>query len=57
MAVVYSNPHSGTPLRSLEKVLEDAQMTGILNIGGRNMREYPQIAINYDLEDTTGAGK
>ncbi|XP_071838097.1 uncharacterized protein [Apostichopus japonicus] len=55
MAVVYSNPHSGTPLRSLEKVLEDAQMTGILNIGGRNMREYPQIAINYDLEDTTGA--
>ncbi|XP_039505932.1 leucine-rich repeat and calponin homology domain-containing protein 2 isoform X1 [Pimephales promelas] len=39
--------------RSLERALEDAVCSGILNISGRKLREYP--GLNYDLTDTTQA--
>ncbi|KAF6728833.1 Leucine-rich repeat and calponin homology domain-containing protein 2 [Oryzias melastigma] len=39
--------------RSLERALEDAVCSGILNLSGRKLREYP--GTNYDLTDTTQA--
>ncbi|XP_016142272.1 leucine-rich repeat and calponin homology domain-containing protein 2 isoform X1 [Sinocyclocheilus grahami] len=39
--------------RSLERALEDAVCSGMLNISGRKLRDYP--GLNYDLTDTTQA--
>ncbi|XP_051903410.1 leucine-rich repeat and calponin homology domain-containing protein 2 isoform X3 [Hippocampus zosterae] len=39
--------------RSLERALEDAVCSGILNLSGRKLREYP--GVSYDLTDTTQA--
>ncbi|XP_022087980.1 leucine-rich repeat and calponin homology domain-containing protein 3-like isoform X8 [Acanthaster planci] len=52
MAVPVSHHLGGAQLRSLEKVLDDAHMTGILNLSGRNMRDFPKSADNFDLMDT-----
>ena len=40
--------------RSLERALEDAACSGLLNLSGRKLREYP--GMSYDLTDTTQAG-
>ena len=40
--------------RSLDRALEDAVCSGILNLSGRKLREYP--GLSYDLTDTTQAG-
>ncbi|KAL7838684.1 hypothetical protein AOLI_G00270880 [Acnodon oligacanthus] len=40
--------------RSLERALDDAVCSGILNISGRKLRDYP--GLSYDLTDTTQAG-
>lgn len=40
--------------RSLDRALEDAVSSGILNLSGRKLREYP--GMSYDLTDTTQAG-
>uniref|UniRef100_A0A669BXF3 Leucine rich repeats and calponin homology domain containing 2 n=1 Tax=Oreochromis niloticus TaxID=8128 RepID=A0A669BXF3_ORENI len=39
--------------RSLDRALEDAVCSGILNLSGRKLREYP--GMSYDLTDTTQA--
>ncbi|XP_076866927.1 leucine-rich repeat and calponin homology domain-containing protein 2-like isoform X2 [Brachyhypopomus gauderio] len=39
--------------RSLDRALEDAACSGILNVSGRKLRDYP--GLNYDLTDTTQA--
>lgn len=44
-------PHTA---RSLDRVLEDAVSSGLLNLSGRKLREYP--GLSYDLTDTTQAG-
>lgn len=44
-------PHTA---RSLDRVLEDAVSSGILNLSGRKLRDYP--GLSYDLTDTTQAG-
>ncbi|XP_060768479.1 leucine-rich repeat and calponin homology domain-containing protein 2 isoform X3 [Neoarius graeffei] len=43
-------PHTA---RSLDRALEDAASSGVLNISGRKLRDYP--GLNYDLTDTTHA--
>ena len=40
--------------RSLDRTLDDAVCSGILNLSGRKLREYP--GMSYDLTDTTQAG-
>ncbi|XP_053329623.1 leucine-rich repeat and calponin homology domain-containing protein 2 [Spea bombifrons] len=40
-------------VRSLDRALEEAVCTGILNLSGRKMREFP--GTGYDLADTTQA--
>ncbi|XP_048461335.1 leucine-rich repeat and calponin homology domain-containing protein 2 isoform X4 [Rhincodon typus] len=39
--------------RSLDRVLEEAVHSGILNLSGRKLKEFP--AVNYDLTDTVQA--
>ncbi|XP_051900678.1 leucine-rich repeat and calponin homology domain-containing protein 4-like isoform X2 [Pristis pectinata] len=47
---------SGTNLtRSLEKALDEAAGTGILNLSNRKLREFPRAASNYDLSDVIQA--
>ncbi|KAM9440820.1 leucine-rich repeat and calponin homology domain-containing protein 2 isoform 2-T2 [Clarias gariepinus] len=43
-------PHTA---RSLDRALEDAASSGVLNISGRKLRDYP--GLSYDLTDTTHA--
>ncbi|GAA6102224.1 leucine-rich repeat and calponin homology domain-containing protein 2 isoform X1 [Tachysurus ichikawai] len=44
-------PHTA---RSLDRALDDAACSGVLNISGRKLRDYP--GLSYDLTDTTHAG-
>ncbi|XP_069753278.1 DISP complex protein LRCH3 isoform X3 [Narcine bancroftii] len=39
--------------RSLERALEEAAATGVLNLSGRKLKEFPRSAVNQDLTDTT----
>lgn len=50
--------HSPTSLsRTLEKVIDEAQFTGELNLNGRKLKDYPKVASKYDLTDTSSAGE
>lgn len=51
---VMQQQHPLHTARSLERALEDAVCSGMLNISGRKLRDYP--GLNYDLTDTTLAG-
>ncbi|XP_065122890.2 leucine-rich repeat and calponin homology domain-containing protein 2 isoform X4 [Paramisgurnus dabryanus] len=50
-SVMQQQQHPLHTARSLERALEDAACSGMLNISGRKLREYP--GLNYDLTDTT----
>nr|XP_033780931.1 leucine-rich repeat and calponin homology domain-containing protein 4 isoform X2 [Geotrypetes seraphini] len=41
--------------RGMEKTLEEAAVSGVLNLGGRKLKEFPRGARNYDLSDITQA--
>lgn len=41
--------------RSLEKILEDANLSGELKLSGRKLKEFPKG--KYNLSDTVFAGK
>ncbi|GCC42772.1 hypothetical protein chiPu_0026720, partial [Chiloscyllium punctatum] len=43
--------------RSVEKALEEAANSGVLNLSNRKLREFPRAATNYDLSDLTQAGE
>ena len=43
--------------RTLEKVFDEAQYTGVINLSGRKLKEYPKISSKYDLIDTTVTGR
>ncbi|KAL0193191.1 hypothetical protein M9458_011487, partial [Cirrhinus mrigala] len=51
--VIQQQQHPLHTARSLERALEDAVCSGMLNISGRKLRDYP--GLNYDLTDTTQA--
>lgn len=42
--------------RSVEKALEEAALSGALNLSNRRLKEFPGSARNYDLSDITHAG-
>ncbi|XP_006869442.1 PREDICTED: leucine-rich repeat and calponin homology domain-containing protein 3 [Chrysochloris asiatica] len=52
---VCPGPGPGSWSRSLDRALEEAAVTGVLNLSGRKLREFPRGAANHDLTDTTGA--
>lgn len=43
--------------RSVEKALEEAAVSGALNLSNRRLKEFPRSARNYDLSDITYAGR
>jgi hypothetical protein len=43
--------------RTIEKVFDESQYTGEINLSGRKLKDYPKCACKYDLVDTTSAGK
>lgn len=48
----------GSPLnRNLERLIEDAQLSGELRISSRRLREFPKVALKYNLNDTVYGGK
>lgn len=46
-------PHN----RGLERALEEAAASGVLNLSCRKMKEFPRTAANHDLSDTVEAGE
>lgn len=43
--------------RSLEKILEEAHLSGELKLSGRKLKEFPHTGRKYNLSDTVIAGK
>jgi len=43
--------------RTVDKVLDDSQYTGEINLSGRKLKEFPHSAAKYDLVDTSVAGR
>eukprot|EP00061_Rhincodon_typus_P000546 g12010.t1 len=53
-----AGPTGGLSLsRSVEKALDEAVNSGVLNLSNRKLREFPRAASNYDLSDLTQAGE
>ncbi|KAJ8337936.1 hypothetical protein SKAU_G00369020 [Synaphobranchus kaupii] len=50
---ILQHQHQLHTARSLDRALEDAVCSGILNLSGRKLRDYP--GLSYDLTDTTQA--
>ncbi|XP_035266356.1 leucine-rich repeat and calponin homology domain-containing protein 2-like isoform X3 [Anguilla anguilla] len=50
---ILQHQHHIHTARSLDRALEDAACSGILNLSGRKLRDYP--GLSYDLTDTTQA--
>ncbi|KAM6970288.1 leucine-rich repeat and calponin homology domain-containing protein 2 [Aplochiton taeniatus] len=50
---ITQHQHQLHTARSLDRALEDAVCSGMLNLSGRKLREYP--GMSYDLTDTTQA--
>lgn len=42
--------------RSLERILEDAHLSGELKLSGRKLKEFPKASSKYNLSDTVTAG-
>ncbi len=45
------------PNRGLERALEEAAASGVLNLSSRKLKELPRTAANHDLADTMEAGR
>lgn len=43
--------------RNLERLLEEAQISGELRVSSRRLREFPKVASKYNLNDTVYSGK
>ncbi|CAG02624.1 unnamed protein product, partial [Tetraodon nigroviridis] len=43
------------PNRGLERALEEASSSGVLNLSSRKLKEFPQTAASHDLSDTVEA--
>lgn len=43
--------------RNLERLLEEAQISGELRVSCRRLREFPKVASKYNLHDTVYTGK
>lgn len=58
MAVTPTVAGSQIPLnRNVERLLEEAQISGELRISCRRLREFPKVAVKYNLNDTVYGGK
>ncbi|XP_050418295.1 leucine-rich repeat and calponin homology domain-containing protein 1 [Patella vulgata] len=57
MAATYGSGGSSPPVigRPVERVFEEAQTTGEINLSGRKLKDYPRKSPKYDLADTIAA--
>lgn len=52
-----SGPSNSQLTRTLERVFEEAQLTGELKLNGRKLKDFPKYTAKYDLRDTVFAGE
>lgn len=59
MAASYGSGGQSPPVigRPVERVFEEAQFTGEINLSGRKLKDYPKICSKYELADTIQTGK
>lgn len=50
-----SGPSNSQLTRTLERVFEEAQLTGELKLNGRKLKDFPKYTAKYDLRDTVFA--
>jgi len=56
MVVAKMSGHLQTQLtRSLERLLEEAYLSGELKLTGRKLKDFPNVGENYNLSDTVFA--
>ena len=53
----FTSANSSKLVMSLDKMLENAQNTGIMDLGSRNLKLFPKSGCKYRLKDTIVAGK
>ncbi|GIY45122.1 hypothetical protein CEXT_368441 [Caerostris extrusa] len=46
---ILSSP--GTSMRNIDRIFEDAQLKGILQLNSRKLKEFPKVSCKYDLSD------
>uniref|UniRef100_A0A914UL61 Uncharacterized protein n=1 Tax=Plectus sambesii TaxID=2011161 RepID=A0A914UL61_9BILA len=52
-----SSTANGSSARSVDKVLEEAELSGMLLLAGRKLKDFPtHLAAKHDLSDTVSAG-
>jgi hypothetical protein len=57
MVVAKMSGHLQTQLtRSLERLLEEAYLSGELKLTGRKLKDFPNVGDKYNLSDTVIAG-
>lgn len=49
--------HQNQLTRSLERILEEAHVSGELKLSGRKLKDFPKAAGKYNLNDTVIAGE
>lgn len=58
VSVVGSGSQSPSSVsRTIERIFDESQHTGEINLSGRKLKKYPSSANKYDLIDTTNAGE
>lgn len=58
LSVSNMNGHLQTQLtKSLERILEEAHLSGELKLSGRKLKDFPKTGGKYNLHDTVIAGK
>lgn len=58
LSVSNMNGHLQNQLtKSLERILEEAHLSGELKLSGRKLKDFPKTGGKYDLSDTVIAGK
>lgn len=56
-AMASNNVHQNQLTRSLERILEEAHVSGELKLSGRKLKDFPKAAGKYNLNDTVIAGE
>src|SRR6218665_1584691 len=58
VSVVGSGSQSPSSVsRTIERIFDESQHTGEINLSGRKLKRYPSSANKYDLVDTTNTGE
>ena len=53
----YSSSNSSKLVLLIDKVLENAQISGMLDLSSRNLKSFPKSGCKYRLKDTKVSGK